>query len=76
MIPDNISLLKLAPYSPKINPAENVWEYLRQNQLSNRVYENYEAIVEACCDAWNKLTAETGRIKSTATREWASKVMA
>jgi transposase len=76
MIPDNISLLKLPPYSPKINPAENVWEHLRHNQLSNRVYENYEAIVEACCDAWNKLTAETGRIKSIATREWASKVMA
>ena len=73
-IPDNISLLKLPPYSPEINPAENVWEYLRQNQLSNRVYENYEAIVDACCDAWNKLTAEPGRITSIATRDWAVRV--
>jgi transposase len=73
-IPDNISLLFLPPYSPEINPAENVWQYLRQNQLSNRVYETYDDIVEACCDAWNKLTTEPGRIKSIATRDWASQV--
>lgn len=50
---------------------ENVWEYLRGNQLSNRVYETYDAIVDACCEAWSALTAETGRIRSIATREWA-----
>jgi transposase len=75
-VPDNISLLKLPPYSPQINPAENVWEYLRQNHLSNRVYDDYEAIVDACCDAWNSLTAEQGRIASIATRDWASRVIA
>jgi hypothetical protein len=45
---------------------------LRQTYLSNRVFENWEAIVDACCDAWNRLTAETGRIKSIATRNWAT----
>jgi hypothetical protein len=35
------------------------------------IFENYEAIVEACCTAWNRLVAEKGRIKSIATREWA-----
>jgi transposase len=73
-IPDNISLLKLPPYSPQINPAENIWQYLRQNPLSNRVYNDYDAIVDACCDAWNKLTAEPGRIASIATRDWALQV--
>jgi hypothetical protein len=38
-----------------LNPVENIWQYLRANYLSNRVFENYEAIVEATCDAWNKL---------------------
>lgn len=70
-VPDNISLLPLPPYAPEINPAENIWEYLRSNWLANRVYENYDAIVEACCDAWNKLASEPGRIKSIASREWA-----
>jgi putative transposase len=70
-LPSNISLLKLPPYSPELNPVENVWQYLRQNQLSNRVFANSDAIVDACCDAWNALTAETGRIRSIASRPWA-----
>jgi hypothetical protein len=48
-------LLPLPPYSPELNPQENIWQYLRQNYLANRVFETYEAIVDACCDAWNKL---------------------
>jgi transposase len=71
-LPENISLLKLPAYSPELNPVENIWEYLRQNRLSNRVFESYDAIVDACCDAWNALTAEPGRIQSIATRPWAS----
>jgi len=53
----------LPPYSPKLNPTENIWHFLRQTYLSYRVFENWEAILDACCDAWNRLTAETGRIK-------------
>jgi transposase len=70
-IPDNISLLPLPPYSPQLNPVENVWQFLRQNHLSNRVYETYDAIVDACCEAWNALVAEPKRITSIATRDWA-----
>jgi len=32
--PDNITLLCLPPYSPELNPVENVWEYLRKNKLA------------------------------------------
>lgn len=71
-LPDNISLLELPAYSPELNPVENVWQYLRQNRLSNRVFDSYEAIVDACCEAWNALTAEKGRIQSIATRPWAA----
>ena len=50
-IPDNISLLPLPSYSPELNPVENVWEYLRQNQLSLRIWPAHQAIVETCCQA-------------------------
>ena len=73
-IPDNIALLHLPPYSPELNPTENIWEFLRQNDLSNRVYATYEAVVDACCDAWNKLMAAPERIRSIATREYAKTV--
>ena len=39
-------------HSPELNPVENVWEYLRKNNLALRVYETYDAIVDACCNAW------------------------
>ena len=71
-VPDNISLLPLPPYSPELNPVENDWQFLRQNHLSNRIYETYDDILDACCEAWNALTAEPGRITSIATREWAA----
>ena len=47
-MPDNITLLPLPPYSPELNSMENVWEYLRANQLCNLVWDSYEAIVAAC----------------------------
>jgi hypothetical protein len=75
-IPDNISLLHLPPYSPELNPAENIWQYLRQNFLSNRIYETYNAIVDACCEAWNALIATPTVIRSIATRAWAQTVNA
>jgi transposase len=73
-VPRNISILLLPPYSPELNPQENVWQYLRQNYLANRVFDTYDAIVDACCDAWNKLIDQPERITSIATREWALQV--
>ena len=69
-VPANISLLHLPPASPELNPTENVWQYLRQTYLSNRVFRDYDDVVEASSSAWNKLTAEPGRIASIGTRRW------
>jgi transposase len=71
IVPDNITLLPLPPYSPELNPAENIWEYLRKNKLANRLYETYDDIVDACCEAWNSLMAMPDRITSIAARSWA-----
>ena len=50
--------------APELNPVENIWQYLRQNWLSNRVFETYETIIEAACDAWRTLLAEPTTITS------------
>jgi hypothetical protein len=71
-LPDNLSLLPLPPKSPELNPVENVWEFLRQNKLSNLIFEDYEAIVTNGCAAWNNLIADPNRIKSIGTRSWAA----
>ncbi len=70
--PDNLTLLPLPPRSPELNPAENVWQYLRQRFLSNTVFDDYDAIVQAICEAWNKFIDEPGRIKSIGYRQWAT----
>jgi transposase len=70
-VPKNLTMVLLPPACPELNAAENIWQYLRQTYLSNRVFKNYTAILDACQDAWRKLLDETGRIASIATRDWA-----
>jgi hypothetical protein len=70
-IPDNTTLLPLPPKSPELNPVENVWQYLRQTWLSNRVFQDYEAILDASCQAWNNLMDRPGKIMSIGQRNWA-----
>jgi hypothetical protein len=71
IVPDNITLLSLPPYSPELNPMENVWAYLRQNKLCAQVWDNYEDIVEACANAWRFLINDPDRIRSIGHRKWA-----
>ena len=72
VIPDNISPLKLPPYSPELNPIENVWAYLRGTKLAHRLFDTYDDIVNACCEAWNSFLADPKIIQSVTTREWAT----
>jgi hypothetical protein len=69
--PANLTLIIQPPFAPEVNPAENVWEYLRKNKLAIRIYETYDAIVQACCEAWNDLMETPDRIISLASRHWA-----
>jgi hypothetical protein len=69
--PDNIVMITLPPYSPELNPMENVWAYLRANKLCALVWDSYDAIVKACKNAWTFLVNDPGRIRSIGTREWA-----
>ena len=71
VVPKNLTLIFLPSRAPELNPVENVWLYLRQNWLSNRVFDTYEAIVEAACEAWRRLIAQPNTITSIGLREWA-----
>ena len=54
-IPDNITIIPLPPKCPELNPVENIWQYMRDNWLSNRIFKSYDDIVDHCCYAWNTL---------------------
>ncbi len=70
-VPDNITLLPLPPRSPELNPVENIWQLMRQNWLSNRIFKSYDDIVDHCCYAWNKLTDQPWNIRTVGRRHWA-----
>ena len=58
IVPDNITILYLPPYSPELNPAERLWAYLRSHYLSNRVFDDYTHLLDAGAQAWQQLTPE------------------
>jgi hypothetical protein len=61
----------LPPRSPELNPVENVWQFMRDNWLSNRIFTSYSDILDHCCAAWNKLIDQPWRIMSLGLRDWA-----
>jgi transposase len=74
VVPDNRTPVFLPPYSPELNPIERLWLYLKDSRLTHRVFNGTTEIIDACCDAWNGLLAETGRIKSLCAFPWLEKV--
>jgi transposase len=70
-VPENITLLPLPPRSPELNPVENIWQFMRDNWLSNRIFQSYDQIVALCCEAWNRLIQQPWTIMSIGHRKWA-----
>ena len=63
-VPSNISLIRLPPRRPELNPIETLWHYLREHYWSNRAYEDYDALRTAAIDTWQKVCADPARVKS------------
>jgi hypothetical protein len=66
----NVSIMKLPPYSPELNPIEQVWSWLRQHHLANRCFSGYEDIVNACSTAWNDFISDIKRVIQMCHRDW------
>ena len=71
VVPSNITIIALPPKCPELNPVENVWQFMRDNWLSNRIFKSYDDLVDHCREAWNKLVDQPWRIMSIGLRQWA-----
>jgi transposase len=71
VVPANITLVPLPSKAPELNPVENIWQYMRENWISNRIFASYSDILDHCCEAWNKLTDRPWLIMSIGLRDWA-----
>jgi len=70
-VPSNITLMPLPAKSPELNPVENIWQFMRDNWLSNRIFTSYSDILDHCCYAWNALANQPWKITSIGLRSWA-----
>ena len=70
IVPDNVTLLPLPPYSPELNGIENLWHYLRSHCWSNRAFENYDALFETAENDWRKYCLDPELIKSVCAKPY------
>jgi hypothetical protein len=63
-VPRNVTLVKLPPYSPELNPIENLWHFLRSHYWSNRTYADWEALKEAAVDDLLAVGTDAERMKT------------
>ncbi len=71
VVPANITLISLPSKCPELNPVENVWQFMRDNWLSNRIFKSYDDIPDHCWFAWNRLVDQPWHIISIARPKWA-----
>ncbi|WP_415837785.1 transposase, partial [Pseudoalteromonas ostreae] len=66
----NVSVIPLPPYSPELNPVEQVWAWMRDRELSNRTFSDYDDIVEQVSRAWNAFRSNITNVKHMCFRAW------
>lgn len=62
--PANLTIRRQPPYSPELNPVENLWHHLRSHHWSNRTYADLDAVEDAAVTAWQKVCLDPATIRS------------
>ena len=71
VVPENIKLLPLPPYSPELNPTEHIWDYIReQKQFNNHIFESLDDVEAQLVIALNALNQESKKLKSMCQFSW------
>lgn len=69
-VPENMALLPLPPYSPELNPVENLWGELREKSFHNRIFDSLDAVEDQLCDALAAFEPDRERIHRLAAWPW------
>jgi len=69
-IPENISLIRLPPYSPELNPVEILWHELREKHCSNRVFDTLAAVQTAVEEGMRLFAANTDAVTRLSAWQW------
>ena len=71
VIPGNVSLLRLPPYSPELNPVETVFQFLKARHLANQVFDTAEMVRKRVAEVWEGFAESPERVRSIGHRSWA-----
>ena len=72
-LPDNIVLFHIPPYTPEMNPIEQIWKEIRKRGFRNEIFATLEKVVDRLCDTICSLNHEI--ISSITGREWIIKLL-
>jgi transposase len=73
VVPGNVSLIRLPPYSPELNPVENLWHYLRSHHWSNREYEGYKGLQEEAIRSLRAVCQDAERLKTICNADYVNR---
>ena len=68
IIPQNIELFSIPPYTPEMNPIGQIWKELRKMGFRNEIFATLENVVDRLCDVIRALPKDT--VKSITSRYW------
>lgn len=68
IIPDNMELVFIPPYTPEMNPIEQIWKELRSRGFCNEAFTSLQKVMDRLCLVIRNLSKET--VKSITGRQW------
>lgn len=66
--PDNIQLLSIPPYTPEMNPIEQIWKQIRSMGFRNEIFHSLADVVERLCETIRHISLDM--VKSITGRNW------
>ena len=72
MVPKNIRLVFIPPYTPEMNPIEQIWKEIRKRGFRNEIFPTLNKVVDRLCDTIRSISS--GTITSITARNWIVKV--
>jgi hypothetical protein len=69
-LPANVRILILPPYSPELNPAEQLWDLIRERRFANTAYDTLDDVEDELADELRTLEQDHTAIQSLTNRSW------
>lgn len=75
VVPSNITLYPLLPYTPELNPIEMIWDWIREKGFHNEVFDSLALVLERLCQTVLALANDPLRVASITHRDWINEAL-